>query len=382
MNIGILVPGFNSDEQDWAIPIQTNLVRELARHDDVRVIALRYPHRRDRYSIYGAEVYSLGYGAWTRGVRRLRLWADALRLLERLHRDKPFDVLHSMWADETGFVAGMFGRLRNVPVITSILGGELAALWEIGYGAQLSAYGRWITGQALNYADRVHIISRYVGKLLGKSPYNVAEAKLIYIPLGIDDELFTPSLDVQHEPNRLLCVASLIPVKDHGMLLRAVAQLENVTLDLIGEGAEEANLKTLAEDLGVASRVRFVGTVSHTDLHAHYRHVVLHVLSSRHETFAMCIAEAAACGTPSVATRVGMLPDYPSIGVTVAVGDHDSLAREIRALLADEERLAAMRISARETVEKELTIRKTAERLRDVYAGMGNRKPHPEKPLI
>ena len=47
MNIGILLPGFSSDENDWAIPVQMNLVREMAKGDDVRVLALRYPHRRD-----------------------------------------------------------------------------------------------------------------------------------------------------------------------------------------------------------------------------------------------------------------------------------------------------------------------------------------------
>ena len=108
MNIGILLPGFSSDEHDWAIPVQLNLVREMAREDDVRVLALRYPHRRDCYSVYGAMVYSLGVGQAC-GARRLALWWEALRTLRRLHREKPFDVLHAMWADETGLIAAWAG---------------------------------------------------------------------------------------------------------------------------------------------------------------------------------------------------------------------------------------------------------------------------------
>jgi len=62
MRIGILLPGFSSHPADWAIPVQQNLARELAARDDLRVIALRYPHRRDHYTLEGATVYSLGVG--------------------------------------------------------------------------------------------------------------------------------------------------------------------------------------------------------------------------------------------------------------------------------------------------------------------------------
>src|SRR5689334_8807346 len=98
MRIGILLPGFSSHSDDWAIPVQQNLARELAlpASDDLRIIALRYPHRRDCYTIDGATVYSLGAGQ-VRGAGRLRLWWDALRLIETLHREKPFDLLHAMW---------------------------------------------------------------------------------------------------------------------------------------------------------------------------------------------------------------------------------------------------------------------------------------------
>jgi hypothetical protein len=100
MNIGILLPGFSAHENDWAIPVQLNLVRELARRADVRVLALRYPHRRGIYSVHGAAVYSLAAGQ-ARGWRRLAVWWYALQLLRRLHRERPFHVLHAMWADET-----------------------------------------------------------------------------------------------------------------------------------------------------------------------------------------------------------------------------------------------------------------------------------------
>src|SRR5687768_1697440 len=116
MNIGILLPGFSAHADDWAIPVQQNLMAELARTDDVRILALRYPHHRNRYTFNGATVIPLGVGQ-VRGMKRLQLWVNAVRTLRRLHQERPFDVLHAMWADETGLIAAWAGRLLGVPVV-------------------------------------------------------------------------------------------------------------------------------------------------------------------------------------------------------------------------------------------------------------------------
>jgi len=94
----------------------------------------------------------------------------------------------------------------------------------------------------------------------------------------------------------------------------------------------------------------------------------LHILTSYHETFALSIAEAAAVGVPSISTNVGMLPDYPSLGAVVEAHDPAKLAAMIDAALRDVDALNALRRSARATVERELTIEKTAAALRMLYA--------------
>jgi hypothetical protein len=109
MNIGILTPGFSKDVDDWALPFLQNLADELSQHGDVRVIALRYPHTRQPYIVNRIQVYPLGYGANTRGLRRLQLWLNTLRLIQKLHAEKPFDVLHAIWSDETGLLATWAG---------------------------------------------------------------------------------------------------------------------------------------------------------------------------------------------------------------------------------------------------------------------------------
>lgn len=371
MNIGIVIPGFSAHADDWAIPVQQHLTRALALTDDVRVIALRYPHCRQPYALDQVRVYPLGAGQ-ARGVGRLTLWLDALRLIRRLHRQQPFDVLHAMWADETGLIAGWAGRTLRVPVVVSILGGELVGLRDIGYGLQLSRFSRWIVGQALTNADRVIVASRYVRQLVKQAGYPVEESRLIGGALGVDTDLFTPS-SAPANPRRLINVASLVPVKDQDTLLRAVALVPDITLEIVGTGSEATALKTLAAALGISDRAAFHGAVAHPNLPAFYRQAGIKVLTSRHEILAMSTLEAAACGLPVITTNIGTLPDHQDIAITVPVGDHVRLAAAIHDLISTPQHYEQMRLSARAAVEREFSISHSADSLRAVYHHLAER---------
>lgn len=399
MNIGILLPGFSSDEHDWAIPVQLNLVRELARRDSVRVVALRYPHRRDHYRVYGADVIALGAGQ-ARGLRRLGLWARALLMLRRLHHERRFDVLHAMWADETGLIAVWAGRLLGVPAVVSVAGGELARLPQVDYGLQRSAFSRWIVRQALEGADRVLPACAYAERLIAAAGYRVDAKRLRRVALGVElPEEFTAKVqrvgeetegqicrdtalpcppswsagtderrELREKERRLLHVASLVAVKDQAMLLRALARLpDTFTLDVVGDGPERERLRALARELGVAQRVTFHGAAAHPEMSRFYQQADLHVLPSLHEGFGMVTIEAAAHGLLTVGTAVGILPDVPALGVSVAVGDDAALAAAIRDLLADTAALRERGQQARRAVEQQFTIPRTAETLREVY---------------
>lgn len=370
MRIGILLPGFSSSEDDWAIPVQLNLVREMAVHDDVRVLALRYPFRRDCYPIYGAAVYSLGVGP-VRGWRRLKLWANALFTLRRLHHEKPFDVLHAMWADETGLIAAWAGRMLGIPVGVSIAGGELVGFNDIGYGLQRSAFSRWIVGQALHSVDRIIPACVYARNLIAQAGYKISADRIQTITFGVDANLFKPSSNPIQTEHKLIHVASLLGIKDQATLLHALGRLEtSVTLDIIGTGPEENRLKTLATELGIADRVRFLGKVEHLDLPAHYQQAALNILCSRHEGLGMVTLEAAACGIPTVATAVGLLPDHPELGISVPVGDNQALAHAISTLLHDKQKRLAQGQAARKLVEERFTIQETVRQFRALYADL------------
>ena len=364
MNIGILIPGFSDGERDWCIPVYLNLVRTLAQSDSVRVFALRYPPRRDSYSVFGAQVHAIGGNYRTAGLGRWLLLLRTIAEVLQQHRLQSFDVLHAIWADETGFAACVAGRLIAVPVVVSLAGGELARLPD--YGLQSGRVTRWLVSQALACPDRVIAPCQHAADLAQHTALPALRiARLEVVPLGVDTTLFTP---VEGNKKRLLAVGSLTPVKGHDQLLQALTRLPDIGLDIVGEGPLLSRLRDLASSLGVAERVTFHGGVAHDALPRFYQAAVLNILPSRHEAFGMVVVEAAACGLPSVGFALGVLAEIDGVGgIAVPPGDVEALAAAIRHLLDDPARLAACRQAARHLAETRYSLRSMTEGLRDVY---------------
>lgn len=372
MKIGLIVPGFSASESDWCIPALLDLVRELSRAHRVHVFALRYPHRRARYTVYSAQVHACG-GALAAGLGRLPLLTRALTAVVAEARRGAFDVLHGVWADEPGFLAVSAGRLLDTPALVSVAGGELVAFPDIGYGGQLSLLNRWLTGRALRAARQVTVGSRLLLSLAKEH----GAARPILAPLGVDTLRFFPSRRLQRTadesgPKRLLHVASLLPVKDQATLLRALAQVvatrPDVVLDIAGDGPLRQPLHRLAQTLGIAAHVRFLGALPHERLPELYRNSDLCLLSSRHESQNLAILEAAACGTPVVGTAVGVLPELAPPDCAVPVGDAGAMAAAILRLLGDDTRRQLLGEMQCEMVQQRFTLDRTIEKLTALYA--------------
>lgn len=375
MRLCLVTPGFSASDDDWCIPALHHLVRRLAQGHEVSVIALRYPHDASRYGFHGARVRALG-GGDRGGLSRAALIVRALAEIRRIHRQTPLDAIHGFWADEAGFVAATAGRVLGIRSVVSVMGGELVGLPAIDYGLQLHRTGRWLVNRSLSRADAVTVGSTGLATLAGD---RLGGRTPILTPLGVDTSLFGADggrASLEGDPC-LLQVASLAPVKDHRLSITAFARIAEdhpgARLHLVGGGSLATELASLSTALDIGDRVLFHGDVPHHELPAFYRAADLHLVSSVFESQCMAVLEAAACGTGTVGTGVGILPDLGRAALTTAVGDPDSLATALLGALVRPSRVEELAEAAMARVRESHDLEISVSRLTAVYSGEDSR---------
>lgn len=198
--------------------------------------------------------------------------------------------------------------------------------------------------KALREAPLNLVVSRYSADTL-HTLMQVPQSRIRLLPNAIDTERFTPPVDREVLRRRLdwqgrtvlLTIARLIPRKGIDQLLRALARLNatgSLPADWIycigGRGPEDANLRALTEQLGLAERVRFLGFISDEELPLLYGAADLFALTNREidgdtEGFGIVFLEANACGTAVLGGIAGGTGDAIAEGVSGMRVDADSL---------------------------------------------------------
>jgi glycosyltransferase involved in cell wall biosynthesis len=178
---------------------------------------------------------------------------------------------------------------------------------------------------------------------------------------------------------RLVCIASLVPVKDHASLLAAFATLDDadVTLELVGAGPLERDLRRRVDELGLTRRVIFAGLLDHRAVLARLQSgawdgVVLtsSTGASEHEGIPVSLMEAMAAGVPALATDSGATRELvgDGAGLLVPAGERDALAADLRRFVADADLRRRLADAARTRVEDAFDAVKIAARLRELFA--------------
>jgi len=221
--------------------------------------------------------------------------------------------------------------------------------------------------------------------------YGADPRRIEIIPPGVDHAFFSPgeqsgaraAVDLDDDQPVVLFVGRIQPLKGLDVAVRSLARLERHDAVLLAVGgtsgpsgqAHLAEVRKEAADLGVLDRVRFVEAQPHHLLSTFYRAADVVLVPSRSESFGLVALEAAACGTPVVATAVGglqTLVEHGRSGFLVEGRDPAEWAAATDRVLADpvlEERLAAGGVR----IARDYTWSTTAGRLRRVYADLAVR---------
>ncbi|WP_257455077.1 glycosyltransferase [Archangium lipolyticum] len=244
----------------------------------------------------------------------------------------------------------------------------------------LKLYGPFMR-RALERADAILVGSpNYVETSEALRPHR---AKCHVVPFGIDVTRFTrtPEREAAAAAVRaryggaplLMGVGRLVYYKGFDHAIRALSQVADAHLLLVGEGPLRAELEALARESGVAGRVHFLGNLGDEALLSLYYACDAFVLSSvtRAEAFALVQLEAMACGLPIINTAldsgVPFVSRHEESGLTVPPGDEAALAAAMKRMLANPEQRRAWGEAGRARVLAEFTQARMGERVLDVY---------------
>ena len=149
-------------------------------------------------------------------------------------------------------------------------------------------------------------------------------------------------------------VGNFTKKKDHATMLRAFADVaarhETARLVMIGSGPLFDETRALAAELGLASRVDFLG--KRDDVDRLLPGLDLFILSSRYEGLPIALLEAMSAGVACVATRVGGIPEvlrHEQSGLLVDAGDPEGLAAALTRMGDDD--VERRRLGARGAVD-------------------------------
>jgi glycosyltransferase involved in cell wall biosynthesis len=296
--------------------------------------------------------------------------------IAQLHRRQAFDVVHAFWANEAGFVGTVAGRALGIPTVVSLAGGELVGFPELGYGSQLVLAERWQVRAALGLATCVTAGSTYMHALCRRLAPKAAGLRVM--SMGVDLARFERRAWPAHSLGlHLLCVGSLVPIKRHGLVLKAFSLLRRAVpsarLTMVGNGPLATEVGEQIDHLGLGEVVTMAGHIDHSRMCDVYAAAHVLVVASLHEAQCMAVLEAAACGRPAIGSSVGALADlHPTGAVAVDGLDAHSLASAIQHTAAEAARLEELGSAAHKLVARHHSLDVATERFATLYSTLAD----------
>ena len=247
---------------------------------------------------------------------------------------------------------------RRLPFVTTLHGTDITLV-----GLDRSYLP--ITRYAIQESDGVTSISNYLKE---KTVEDFGVTRGIEVVTNfVNCDVYTPIADesrrsvarsrlARPEEAILMHLSNFRPVKRVVDVVRIFAQVVRqvpAQLVLVGDGPDRSAAEWLAHDLGIHSKIHFMGKQERVNELLPLADILL--MPSELESFGLAALEAMACKVPSVATRVGGVPeliDDGETGLLYPVGDIDGMALGTLSLLKDRDRLAAMRDAGRKTAQK------------------------------
>ena len=325
-------------------------------------------------------------------LQQWRIISDLERRLDAVVEQERPDLLHAHSPALNGVAALRVGKRRGIPVVY-----ECRAFWEdaaADHGTSREWGPRYrltraLEGYVFRNADAVTCICEGLRRDIVAR--GIATEKVTIIPNAVDieqfsldgerDEALAASLGLGDAPV-LGFIGSFYAYEGLDLAIRAMAELaetnQEVRLLLVGGGPEDARLRALVDQLGLADLVHFTGRVPHDQVQRYYGLIDVLIYPRRSMRLTELVTplkplEAMAQGKLVLASDVGghreLITDGQN-GRLFEAGDVASLARAVLAMTDDRTSWQAQRDAGRRFVEQERNWPRSVARYAAVYGGL------------
>ncbi|HEX6421413.1 MAG TPA: glycosyltransferase family 4 protein [Acidimicrobiales bacterium] len=295
-------------------------------------------------------------------------------LAEITGRTGPRDVLVEIW-NGMPFLSPLWNRGPRVVLLHHVH----AEMWHMTLGDTLGRLGALFESKVappLYRSSAIATLSESSKREL-VDELGFREDRITVVHPGVDPR-FSPGGEPAPEP-LVVAVGRIAPVKRYDMLVRAAhharQRVPGLRLHIVGDGYERPGVEAVVDELDAADWVSLRGHIADAELVDLYRRAWIVASASAREGWGMTLTEAAACGTPAVATRIAGHADAVRDGSSglLADGDPRSLGDAMARVLGDRrlrDRLGAGALAW----AGELTWANTATRLMGVVADEVSRR--------
>jgi len=221
---------------------------------------------------------------------------------KKLIKSQKFDIMHAFFGIPCGYIAMKLKNKFNIPYIVSLRGSDVPFYNKRFYLLDTVLF-KHLSKKIWQSAKAVVANSEGL-KNLAKESSKGQEISVIFN--GVDINGFKPKEQLNRsESEKLILISTgrLIKRKGYEYLIKALSNLKNVELQLIGDGNLRQELENMAKRLN--SNVTFLGKKEHHELPELLRNSDIFILPSLNEGMSNSILEAMACGLPVVTTKTG-----------------------------------------------------------------------------
>jgi glycosyltransferase involved in cell wall biosynthesis len=278
----------------------------------------------------------------------------------KLARALKVDVIHGHGA-KGGLYARIAGKMGNKNAFYTPHGGSLHYDWG-KFPGPVFLGTEWL----LRKTNSAMIFVCEYEKQLFRAKIGLGKCRSIVVHNGLWDEEFQQK-PLAAAAKDLLFVGEMRKLKGVDVLLNAIAQLKPrrlVTCCFVGEGADVESFKLLANELGVADQVTFVGRKTMNDALEFGR---VFVLPSRNESFPYVMLEAAAAHKPLIASDIGGIAEVVPKAQLCIPGDALSLALLISNTLDQPQKSQVLADLLASELRQKFSARGMAEKITTFY---------------